>query len=246
MTTPKVVIAVSVDGEYPSASIAIGTADQISAQALAFGSFAVRVFSDDVVRARNRLAQSIIDTTDAEYVLWWDTDTYVTNLKGTIGKMLASGHDVIGAAYPRKRKARAIVGVPKGGKSPVDGIVEMNAIGFGFTLTSRQALERVGTSARTYIDVLSTGEHVRTADRFGLAYRHIAGDGEICECAWGADVYGSEDPCENVELVSEDYSFCLRWRDTWSAPPAQGGTAGRVYMLVPDLPVQHFGTFAYE
>jgi len=242
MVTPKVVIAVSVDGEYPSAPIAIGTADQISAQALGFGSFAVRVFSDDVVRARNRLAQTIVDTTDATHVLWWDTDNYVQNLKGTIGRMLESGHDVIGAAYARKRKTRTLVGIPKGEHVyPVEGIAEMRAIGFGFTLTSRAALERVGTRARKYIDVLSTGERVRTADRFGLAYRHLDEDGDICTCS--EPIAGL---CDNVELVSEDYSFCLRWTDTWSAPPDQGGTAGRVFMLVPDERVQHFGTFAYE
>jgi hypothetical protein len=244
--TPKVVIAVSVDGEYPSASIAIGTAHQIYSMPFTM----VRVFSEDVVRARNRLAQAVLDTTDATHVLWWDTDEYVPDVQGTLDAMLASGHDVVGAAYVRKRKPRTIVGVPLGASletlTVLGAFTEMRAIGFGFTLTSRHALEVVGDSARKYIDVLSSGERVRTADRFGLAYRHLGGKGDLCECAWGADVFNSPEPCEDVEMVSEDYSFCLRWREPYGAAGELRVPPGRVHLYTPKIPLQHFGMHAYE
>ncbi len=227
MTAPKLVIAVSVDGEYPSAPISIGTAHQLYSMPFTM----VRVFSEDVVRARNRLAQTVLDTTDATHVLWWDTDTFVPDVQGTLDAMLASGHDVIGAEYPRKRKPRASVGVPLAGEL-ARSMVEMSAIGFGFTLTSRIALQAV--SADGYIDVLSNGDRIKTVNRFGLAYRHLEGNEGLCA---GADVDGY---CENemslVELVSEDYSFCLRWRQ-------QGG---RIFMLTPPTPLQHMGMHAYE
>jgi len=224
MTAPKLVIAISVDGEYPSAPICIGTAHQLYSMPFTM----VRVFSEDVVRARNRLAQTVLDTTDATHVLWWDTDTFVPDVQGTLDAMLASGHDVIGAAYPRKRKPRATVGVPLAGAKPVNGIVEMSAIGFGFTLTSRAALTYVGQFADDYIDVLSNGERVTTANSFGLAYRHLLGDNGLCEC---------EQPCNgNVELVSEDYSWCLRWRKLGK----------KVFMLMPPSPLQHMGMHSYE
>jgi hypothetical protein len=231
---PRLIIAVSVDGEYPSAQISIGTAHQLYSMPFTM----VRVFSEDVVRARNRLAQTVLDTTDATHVLWWDTDTFVPDVQGTLDAMLASGHDVIGAAYARKRKPRASVGVPLvtgSNETLPDGakIREMSAIGFGFTLTSKAALTYVGQFADDYIDVLASGDRVRTANRFGLAYRHLGtypGDNELglCECDNG--------PCHHVELVSEDYSFCLRWRKLGK----------RIFMIEPSTPLQHMGMHAYE
>lgn len=239
-------IALSVDGVYPTAPIAIGTARQVYSMPFAL----VQVFADDVVRARNRLAQSILDTTDADYILWWDTDMFIPDLQGTLDAMILSGHDVIGSEYPRKRKPRTMVGKPLPGAFPAPRergtITEMSAVGFGFTLTSRRALEFVGASARKYFDVLENGDRVLTADRFGLAYRHLDGQGDLCECAYGPDVYGNEEPCANVELVSEDYSFCLRWREPYDEAGRKRTMSGRVYIHTPNVPNQHIGPHAYD
>lgn len=219
----RVVIAVSVDGIWPTAPVTIGTMDQIHKT----GFPDVRVFADDVVRARNRLARTAL-TYDATHVLWWDTDQYVSD-PAIVTRMLdimdARDLDVLGAAYPRKRKKPSVVGIMKpGGDMDTPPLVEMLAVGFGFTLTTRRALEAV--EATWYTDTFEEGERrlsAATRNIFGHVY--VRPDGTI-----------APDGGVDTTLVSEDYSFCARWL----------ATGGRVWMYAGEgAPVLHVGTYAF-
>jgi hypothetical protein len=232
------VLAACVDGVPETAQVNHEWAKQFYGTFSAMGEAThVVVYSADVVRARNRIAQHVIDSlTAATHVLWWDTDMFVDDHVSLIREMIELGVDVVGAPYARKRKPRTEVGIPilpgvrwQGARvqSPMGEATEMSAVGFGFTLTSVDSLRRVGNITDSYMDRQESGDIIRTENLFGLAYRHLS-DGSICD-----------EPCgHNVELLSEDYSFCLRWRST----------GGRIWLYRPNrnlAPVSHVGDHAY-
>lgn len=217
------VLAASIDGLPETATVTNGWAQQFYRTQCAH----YVTYSQDVVRARNRVAQHVLDhIPDATYVLWWDTDMFVESHTALIERLLESGLDVVGAAYPRKRKPRSDVGVPLD-MPDVDGFQAMRAIGFGFTLTSVEALRRLGAhpDTLTYTDKHEDGRRIKTKALFGLAYVDVAND--IIGCRADGE----------SELVSEDYSFCARWRIN---------CGGAIWMYhPPGFPVKHVGEYAY-
>lgn len=217
------VLAASIDGTPETATVTNGWAQQFYRTQCAH----YVTYSQDVVRARNRVAQHVIDHfPSATHILWWDTDTVVSNHAGVIEYMLGTKCDVIGAAYPRKRKPRSEVGVALGTED-IDRLQIMRAIGFGFTITSVDALRQLGahSDTLTYTDKHEDGRRIKTKDLFGLAYVDVEND-----------VLGCRADGES-ELVSEDYSFCARWRISCD---------GTVWMYhPPGFPVKHVGDHAY-
>jgi hypothetical protein len=195
-----------------------------------------RLFTDcDLVRARSRAVRMCVESPTATHLLHWDADVVGnrSEVRSALDGMLASGHDFVGAPYPRKRLhwdrvAMAVsqgtvlerqdpeylqaaaydypyrLGGPSGeaeGRAAIEvrnGCVEVEAMGFGFTLTSRRCLERMW---QAYAPTLSFGDVL---------------DGQL---AWTVALFQLALPPQNEvppyaidPLLSEDYSFCARWR----------------------------------
>jgi hypothetical protein len=232
--TPRLVIATPVRAaEMHAASVSLGYAEMLTklhrlrlTSEILSGSI---TFGADIVRGRNRIAAKVLrEHHDATHVLWLDDDQWVEDV-AIIPEMIATGADVIGAPYTNKRHPLRWVHqqlVPRLGGAG-DAIVEQGrallevaGVGFGFTLTSVAALELLSDGERVYTD--HPNPH-RVANIFGQLYWHPGLDA-------GLDV-----PPEDQALLSEDFSFCLRWRRL----------GGRVYIYAKAGLVHHAGAHAW-
>jgi hypothetical protein len=201
----------------------------------------------DNIRSRSGFARDFLET-DADGVLWWDSDVFDDDhhrLGRLINALAKSGHDLCGAAYPRKRlhwdrvakllenqsgpltvddvKQAALqylvviseeVGETLVPAPVVNNFTPCANLGFGFTWTSRRCIaEMVARYDRElhYDDVQWDGTRRPTTALFQLMIR-------------------------GGYLLSEDYSFCSRWRDM----------GGSVHLYVgPESRLQHVGQMAY-
>lgn len=112
----------------------------------------------------------------------WLDDDQWADDPAIVQRMLDTKEDLIGAPYTRKGYPLRFAHKGLEGAQRDGDLLEVAGVGFGFTLTSRRCLEQMTVSARMYFD---DGKQV--ADLFGLLY-------------------------EDVGLLSEDLSFCKRWR----------------------------------
>ena len=167
-----------------------------------------------ITRARSRMATQFLEETDHTHLMFVDAD--IAFRPEHIFRLLEAGKDLVGGVYPLKlidwgkvevavkggmKDVQAaslgyVVGfTPNPGQSvDVDdaGFGRVDAIGTGFMLISRRALERVqGANPQL---------RCRLAD-MNLAAREVTlfFDTMI-------------DP-DTREHLSEDYAFCRRWRD---------------------------------
>lgn len=233
--TPRVVVATPVRAaEMHAASVSLGYAEMLlklhrllPVEVLA-GSL---TFATDIVRGRNRIAAKILrEIPDATHVLWLDDDQWVDDI-AVVSELLALGVDVVGAPYTNKRQPLRWVHLPMAPPvEPVGQLLEVAGLGFGFTLTTTRALRELSDAsplaperhrARLYTD--HPNPH-RVANIFGQLYHHPAQD-------QGVDV-----PEADQALLSEDYSFCLRWRRA----------GGRVYLYTAAGLVHHAGAHAWS
>lgn len=228
--TPKLVIATPVGGaELWSAQVSVGYAESVRALSKEMPIEAVVDFSDDVVRSRNRVSAIVLrDFPASTHVLWWDSDEWPEDRR-IVGEMIATGEHVIGAPYTNKKQPMRWVHQPSPGATvDANGCIDARAVGFGFTITTTECLRRMTAAARIYTD---WPNRQRVANLFGQLYE--------------APVPGG--PEEDDMLLSEDFSFCRRWRDllgrvaiytragiirhvgqhAWSAHEMPGGVVGR-------------------
>jgi hypothetical protein len=148
------------------------------------------VYGLDNVRARNYLAAwALHEGGDWSHILWWDDDQWPDDVT-CVQAMIATGEDLIGAAYTRKIEPVKWVH-QEVNLAPQAGVVRtVRSLGFGFTITSRRCVAKMYEASRKY-----RGDGVREykmGDMFGMVYD---GDGD-----------------EEL-LLSEDFSFCKKWRD---------------------------------
>lgn len=191
--TSRLVIATPVDGNQHTGVVHAGYSvalakllrDNHGLEALP----AHLMFSCDIVRARNRAAWKILcDMPVCTHVLWWDSDVIPRDLS-IVGRMLATGEDVIGAPYLRKADPPMFTHM---GEPDENGWVR--GVGFGFTITSVRCLKMMASICPKYTDFLTDGRMLDdTPDIFDLTY----------------DVH----PSGKRMKLSEDFSFCKRWRD---------------------------------
>lgn len=217
--------------EMMSASVSVGYSESVRALAreLPIDTIdAALMFSTDIVRARNRAAAiALREWPKMSHVLWWDDDQWPED-RTIVSEMLATGADVIGAPYTNKKLPLKWVHQELSGQEPSGGLLEVRYLGFGFTMTSRACLERMMLAARIYTD---HPHERRVGNMFGQLYESPE---------------GSTDPADDG-LLSEDYSFCKRWREmggrvmlycragllmhagahAWSAAEMPGGVVSR-------------------
>ncbi len=183
----------------------------------------------DIIRARSRIVREF-RATKADYGLWWDEDVVapVEQIGKCINGMLATKQDFIAAPYPRKRlhwhsgvtEATAV-------KYPISALgptridpetvsVPVAHVGFGFVLMSRACADRMWAA---YEETLS--------------YLDVCGD----KSAPGVALFQLViDPTTRL-LLSEDYSFCHRWR----------AIGGEVHLYVgPGAPLDHLGSHLFK
>ncbi len=195
----RVVIATPVRGaNLWASSVSVGYAESVRAICEEYGAqtiSAVVSFSSEPVRANNRLVGLFLrEFPKADYLLHWDDDQWPEDRR-VLGEMMATGEDVISAPYTNKRHPmRWIHELWDPCPEPVGALLDVRAVGMGFTLTSRHCLERMTDHYRKYTDYPSPH---KVADLFGHVYEKMT---------------GSDDP-EDEGLRSDDISFCKRWRD---------------------------------
>lgn len=182
--------------------------------------FAHVSISRDPIRARNRLAAMVLQEpslAQVTHVLWLDDDQWADD-PGIVQRMLDTGEHLIGAPYTGKQHPVQPVPVLLDSRTPQGELLEVRGLGFGFTLTSRACLEKMTATARIYTD---HPDARKVGNLFGQLYDQV--------------VIGSDSSDADM-LLSEDLSFCKRWRDL----------GGRVVMYTGPGVVLHAGPHAFS
>lgn len=167
-----------------------------------------------ITRARSRMATYFLEETRHTHMLFVDAD--IAFRPDHVFRLLEAGKDLVGGVYPLKKvhweKVRSalaagikdiqaaslgyVVGFPPNPDKNVhlddQGFAAVNAIGTGFMLISRQAMQRVNDAHPEL--------RCNLADmNFAPKQTTLFFDTMI-------------DP-DTREHLSEDYAFCRRWRD---------------------------------
>lgn len=187
-------------------------------------------FGADPVRGRNRIAAAFLqDFPDATHLLQWDDDQWPDDVDIVDG-MLSSGEHLVGGPYTRKNfPVRWVHQGPfqdildASGHKRAD-VIECALLGTGFTLVSRYCLEAMASKARWYTDYVPAhhGGKMRVPDLYGHVFRNINPQNGTT--------------AEDETLLSEDYSFCVRWHDL----------GGRSALYLKAGLIRHAGSFVYS
>lgn len=167
-----------------------------------------------ITRSRNTLVTQFLDRPDASHLLFVDAD--ITFQPAQLLRMVAFDQDVVAGMYPLKIRDWSIeaisrvrsgesldtaalryVGLPCEGETRQiqDGFVTAEYAGTGFMLIRRHALIRM---MQAYPELAFTAAHDR-ATQTPSPHRYALFDCMI-------------EP-ETRHYLSEDYTFCRRWRD---------------------------------
>lgn len=182
--------------ELYTAQVSLGYAESVRALSHEMPVKTVVSYALDVVRSRNRVVGIVLrekEFADVTHILWWDDDNWPEDRK-IVQRMLDLDVPIVGAAYTNKKRPVRFVHQPWPGPRTVDKrqCLDVRAVGFGFTLTSRECLERMGHAAHWYRDYPNA---TRCPNIFGQQYDT------------------PEEATEDDTLLSEDFSFCKRWRE---------------------------------
>ena len=219
----------------------------------------------DIVRARSGIVRDALAYAGgtASGIFWLDEDVVAPAevLGSLLTKLLDSGHDYCGVPYPKKRlhwdrviewfrtHERAPTGAElaeaafdytatvmeqtEADKARGDGTVELpvvggfakvDRLGLGFTYTSRACLERMVRCYSNPNDSMGEGAHIETPtylERVGGEQRETVALFQLL--------------VRNRVLLTDDYSFCERWR----------AIGGEIHMWAGKSPLHHIGAFAY-
>jgi hypothetical protein len=212
-----------------------------------------RMFTNcDLVRARSRAVRVALESPTMTHLLHWDADVAgnATDVAGALNAMLESGHDLVGAPYPRRRLRweRVAREALSGCCSPDDlqaaaydypygiadasentlvevsgGCVRVDWMAMGFTLMTRRCLERMW---QHYAPTLSFGDVVDEHLSWTVALFQLL-----------LPPQSPTPPFAVGPMLSEDYSFCRRWADI----------GGECQLYVgPGSPLHHVGPHVYR
>lgn len=193
-------------------------------------------FSDDLVRARSRCASMALERDGWDWLLWWDEDVVCRDV-AIVEHMTDAARlhrlDMIGAPYPRKRIQAKFPYKPVRAQLEAgriewsDGVQLVDCLGFGFMLTSRACLTKMSTAyAHEWFTDVREGQPPRETVAL---FRQIHTDETVVQGPAGL-------PMRFRDLLSEDYSFCVRWREL--------GEPIGMY-VGPGSPLAHVGMHAY-
>ena len=172
-----------------------------------------------ITRARDRLVANFM-ASQATHLLFWDSDIVPTE-PGFIKKLLDTGLPLVGGAAPFKNETRHVVCVPDNAFFTADGqfdapmlngCVEVKCIGSGIMMFTRDVIGRMCEA------------HPE------LKYKcHVPGIIDRWEFAL------FQDSVRDYDRLSEDWNFCIRWRDM-----------GEHVYVHPGLEFTHVGEKAYS
>ena len=192
--------------------------------------FAVMVGSAEIASARNELVQYFLDS-DCDALLFIDADQAFNAIH--VREMIESGKHFIGAVIPQKvidwEKVRlaAIAGVPATELSKAAGIFNTNFLTGKVDIVHGKplAVRHVGTGliylSRVVFEKLSP--HCQVVNL------------RTKEAKTTRTEYFTNIVTEDNERLSEDYSFCHKWREI----------GGKVY-AAPWVEVSHIGSFEFN
>lgn len=212
--TPRILIATPVDGNPATATVSHGYHQKVR-ELIQSGAITVPsnlTFADDLARARSRCVWYALQIPEWEWVLWWDDDVVPHDIT-IVNRMIECaewhGVNVIGAPYPRKRIPAQFPYRPldkdiASGSMPFEnGAVPVEWLAFGFMLTSRHCLECM---VEHYKEEWFTDGHDSNNPHETVAlFRQVMTKTEMVTMPDGTRR-------RHRELLSEDYSFCHRWR----------------------------------
>lgn len=188
-------IATPVDGgDVWSARVTLGYAEALRRLSLRMPvEMAPVYYSTDIVRARNRIAATVLAKPPSDdVVLWWDDDVIPDDI-GIVERMLTimvRDHlSVLAAPYTSKR--HPVRWVHQGCAGGASETAETQFVGFGFTMTSRGCLQVMADHSTMEEDTIDGVE------------REVPAIFELLR------VPGRQHP----RRLSEDYSFSQKWRD---------------------------------
>lgn len=203
----------------------------------------VQTSQDDLVRVRSRFVSRFLNQTDATHLLFLDSDIEVP--PWAIQGMIDVKRDFVCIPYPKRdgvdwdrvrqegnRSLPAEACAYRYAFKPHDNtisldpsakVAEIDGIGLGCALLSRNMLERMSDFHNS-----EPGTFDQSGERLDLGFD----DGEH-----GPSVALFQLILKDRALMSEDYSFCSRWR-------AMGG---QIWMyLGPGSPANHYGEHNYK
>lgn len=231
-TRPRVLIATPVDGDPIGAKVSHGYHHAVT-HLVRDGALTIPAtisFADDLARARSRCVWYALQAKEQwDWVLWWDEDVIVHDtaiVRRMISVAESNGWDMIGAPYPKKRIPSKFPYMPTKeavltGNMPVeDDCVEVDCLAFGFVLTSRDCLESMADQYKN--DLWFSDNH----DPNNL-HKTVA---------LFMPMFASDYHHERM-LLSEDYSFCHRWR----------AMNGKIHMYLGEgSPLSHQGSHVFS
>jgi hypothetical protein len=245
--TPKILIATPVRGASPeSADVCLGWSEatrRLSRDPSI--EIAVAGFGCDLVRCRSRMVRQALEADEFTHVLWWDADIIPRDMR-ILANMLATGHDIVAAPYPRKLVdwgGASVAGAAcqpaewgayrypyyrdpaRGAGVSINACVAVDHIGMGFMLTTTTCLQKIVDAYRSTLsfgDTAANGDPVWTVAIFQLMIQ-------------GKQV--SKGPYPLGALLSEDYSFCERAKACGFIPQMYLGEGS---------PVDHVGTHVFR
>lgn len=238
MNASRVLIATPVDGNPDTATVTLGYSTGRSAlERCGAGVLPYSLcFTDDLVRARSRCASIALERGGWDWLLWWDDDVVckdVSIVQRMIDAALRHGLEAIGAPYPRKRIPAKFPYKPVRSQLEAgriewrDEVQLVDCLGFGFMLTSRQCLTHMTHSYgyEWFTDVREDQKPREVVAMFKQVHTE-----EI------AVMGPSGLPMRFRDLLSEDYSWCYRWREL--------GQPLGMY-VGPGSPLVHVGAHGY-
>lgn len=214
---PKVMLACPAYGGSLVSEMAIALYAEAEALRAAGVAANIMVTKGDslVQRGRNEIVWRFL-CSDSTHLLFWDSDI-VPSRAGYVAEMLASGHDIVGGAYPfRNDSGGVVVNVFAGDTVAVDGFMPVAALGTGFLLISRRALLAMARNMWSELFYRSDATDTRGVPRLAFFDCGIRNE-------------------HGRRYMSEDYLFCRRWQDM----------GGRTWCML-DATFQHVGEKAFD
>ncbi len=234
MNPARLLIATPLDGNQSTAYVSAGYHHAVRQleRAGAVTIPSTLCFQDDLARARSRCVWYALKKGGFDYLLFWDDDVVPTDMSivpRMVERMVADGHQVLGAPYPRKRILATFPYKPltdqlRTGKILVtNDCIEVEMMGIGFCLISRACLEQMVEhyAHEWWLDSHDGADLHETV----AIFKQVHTDETMVDRGDGVMI-------RHRDLYSEDYSFMHRWR-------AMGG---KVHMYVGQgAPVGHVG-----
>ncbi len=182
----------------------------------------------DVVRVRSRLVSYFLNQTDATHLFFLDGD--VELMPKVLRGMIAADRDFVACPYPKRDR----VDFERARSSPQDMPAEAAAYRYSVHLLNGGVSPDASGCAEVAMMPLGAALLKREAlEAFSREYESSLG---FDDAPWGPSVALFQLICSDRRLLSEDFSFCERWR--------KGGR--KLWMYLGDgAPANHHGAHCY-